>query len=265
MFSLRLKCAPGEVDFLSAELWEAGTVGIRELEEGEGVHLIAAFETNDARLHLLRHFASRQPGWSQEDSTNWVEATHLAWPARTIGRQIFLAPPWCTDETPIGRVRVIHNPGLACGTGEHPCTQLALAALETAALAGKTVVDVGTGSGILAIAALHLGASFAIGIDTDEAALSAARENFELNQLLPHLVVGSADCLRDGCAAVTVANISATVLLSIADQLLRITSPRGQIILTGFTADELPAVQQTFSAGEVTSCAEWRCLRVPLS
>jgi len=162
-------------------------------------------------------------------------------------------------------VRVIHNPGLACGTGEHPCTQLALMALETMALAGKTVVDIGTGSGILAIAALRLGAGFAIGIDTDEAALSAARENFALNTLPPQLVVGSADCLRAGCAAVTVANISATVLLSLAAELFRITGSAGQLILTGFAEYELAAVQQNFGFGEVTSCAEWRCLTVPLS
>ena len=264
MFSLRLKCSPGEVDFISAELWEAGTVGIREQDEGDGVCLIAAFDSNERRADLQCYFANHQASWSQEDSINWVEATHRAWPARAIGRRIFLAPPWCSDETPTGRVRVIHNPGLACGTGEHPCTQLALAALETANLAGKAVVDIGTGSGILAIAALRLGATVAVGIDLDEAALSAARENFPLNNLPAHLIVGSADCLCDGCSAVTLANISATVLLSIADQLLRITGPSGQVILTGFTAYELTAVQQTFGEGDVTSCAEWRCLRVPL-
>jgi len=176
-----------------------------------------------------------------------------------------LTPPWCIDETPPGRVRVIHNPGLASGTGEHPGTQLALTALEAASLAGKTVVDIGTGSGVLAIAALRLGASVAIGIDTDEAALTSARENFALNNLPPFLVAGSADCLRAGCAAITVANISATVLLSIADDLIRITGPGGQLILTGFAECELPAVQQNFGDGQVTSCDEWRCLTVQLS
>jgi ribosomal protein L11 methyltransferase len=249
MFSLRLKCAPGAgaVEFLSAELREARTPGIRELDEGDSVCLIAAFETNELRPNLLRHFANYEVSWSQEDSTDWVEATHRAWPARVIGQRIFLAPPWRSDETPTGRLRVIHNPGLACGTGEHPCTQLALAALETPSLAGKTVVDIGTGSSLLAIAALRLGATLAIGTYTHEAALRAKRENFALNDLPHHLVVGSAGCLRDGRAAVTIANISATVLLSIADQLLRITGPHGQIVLTGFTAYELSAVQQDFN------------------
>jgi ribosomal protein L11 methyltransferase len=265
MFSLRLKCTPSEVDLISAELWEAGTVGIRELEEEKGVFLIASFETNAARTDLLNRFAGRDTHWVQEDSTDWIEATHRAWPARAIGQRIFLAPPWCLDDTPAGRIRIVHNPGLACGTGEHPCTQLALSALEKANPPGKIVVDLGTGSGMLAIAALCLGASTAIGIDTDEAALAAARENFALNSLPPLLVAGSADCLRDGCAAVTIANISATVLLSIADELLRITGPHGQLILTGFSEYELSAIQQNFGDGEITSCAEWRCLRAQLS
>jgi ribosomal protein L11 methyltransferase len=265
MFSLRLKCTPSEVDLLSGELWEAGTVGVRELDEENGVLLIASFETNAAHTDLLNRFAGRDTLWVQEDSTDWVEATHKAWPARAVGQRIFLAPPWCLDETPSDRHRIVHNPGLACGTGEHPCSQLALGALEKTNLPGKIVVDIGTGSGVLAIAALRLGASMAIGIDTDEAALAAARENFALNSVPPLLVAGTADCLRDGFAAVTVANISATVLLSIADELLRVTGPRGQLILTGFGEYELPAIQQNFGDGEITSCAEWRCLHAQLS
>jgi len=265
MYSLRLKCTPSEVDFISAELWEAGTAGIREMDEENGVVLIAGFETNDERAALIERFAPHGAQWKQEDATNWVEETRRAWPAREIGRRIFLAPHWCVEETPAGRIRVVHNPGLACGTGEHPCTQLALAAIEAADVSGKTVVDVGTGAGLLAIAALRLGARLAVGVDTDEAALHATRENFALNDLPDFLAAGSADCLRDGCAAVTIANISGTVLLSIADDLLRVSGPGGQLILSGFTGDELPAIEKTFGRGEITSCDEWRCLNVPLS
>jgi ribosomal protein L11 methyltransferase len=248
MYSLHLKCSPDEIDFLSGELWEAGTVGIRELEDG----LIAGFETNGHRADLLKRFGG---SWVQEDSTDWIEATHQAWPPRLIGDRIFLAAHWCADETPAGRVRVIHNPGLACGTGEHPCTQLALAALESANVSGKVVVDIGSGSALLAIAALRLGARTAVGVDLDEAALTAARENFELNGLPANLAVGSADCLRE--ADVTISNISATVILSIADELLRIG---GTLILTGFSDYELLAMQQTFGPGTVTENGEWRCL-----
>jgi ribosomal protein L11 methyltransferase len=127
------------------------------------------------------------------------------------------------------------------------------------------VVDIGTGSGLLAIAALRLGARTSTGLDTDEEALSAARENFKLNDLPCGLVAGSAECLRDGCAEVIIANISATVLLSIADELLRIGAESGILIVTGFTEAELPAMEQFFGGGAVTSCGEWRCLSVALS
>jgi ribosomal protein L11 methyltransferase len=257
MYSLRLKCTADEVDLISGELWEAGTAGIRELEEGLSAVLIAGFETNARRADLMARFAGHDAQWMQEDSTDWVDVTRRAWPAREIGQRVFLAPVWCADETPAGRIRIVHNPGLACGTGEHPCTRLALMALERGA-AGNTVVDVGTGSGLLAIAAVRLGARLAIGIDIDEEALQAARENFSLNQLPGLLVAGSVDCVRDGCAAVTVANISGSVLLSIADDLLRISG--GRLILTGFTEDELFTIKQVFREGDVTACGEWRCL-----
>ena len=73
-----------------------------------------------------------------------------------VGERLFLAPPWSEETVPDGRVRLIHNPGLACGTGEHPCTQMALAAMERIVKPGDRVADIGTGSGILAIGAALL-------------------------------------------------------------------------------------------------------------
>jgi ribosomal protein L11 methyltransferase len=155
---------------------------------------------------------------------------------------------------------------LACGTGEHLCTQLALITLEQCVHRQAKVVDIGAGSGILTIAALQLGAAWAVGVDTDEAALEAAVENFELNQLVPMLASGSADCLVDGCADVVVANISATVLVSIAGDLLGLLAREGYLILTGFQEPELAAVQSIFAAAAdvtsslVFSLEDWRCL-----
>ncbi|HEY3939259.1 MAG TPA: 50S ribosomal protein L11 methyltransferase, partial [Bryobacteraceae bacterium] len=183
MYSLRLTCLAEDVDLLSGELWQAGTLGIREVEQGASVTLIAGFETNERRAGLLRALAAFAPEWSAEKTTDWFEETRRAWPGRSIGERLFLAPPWCREATPAGRERVVHNPGLACGTGEHPCTRLALIALETSVTPGCRVMDAGTGSGILAIAALKLGAAVAVGLDLDEASLGAARENFSLNDL----------------------------------------------------------------------------------
>src|SRR6185437_10559719 len=171
MYSVRITCSRDEVDRVSGELWEAGTLGIREIEEGECVALIATFE-------------NAQPGgWKEDQSIDWVAETQRAWPARPVGQRIFLAPPWSRESTPEGRFRLVHNPSFASGTGEHPCTQLALAALEECIAAGSRVIDIGTGSGILAIAARLMGATSAVGLDTDEMALDIARENHALNGL----------------------------------------------------------------------------------
>jgi len=260
VYSLYLTCEAGQADHLSAELWEAGTEGIRELDYGDSVRLIAGFATNENRAALLAQFAAYAPEWEHEDDIDWVEETKAAWPPREVGARFFLAPPWSIDPTPPGRERIIHNPGLACGTGEHPCTQLALMALEQCLSPGSTVADIGTGSGILSIGALRLGAETAIGIDIDTAALQAARENFELNRLPANLVAGSADCLATECADVVVANINATVLLSMLDELLRITCTGGWLILTGFTEAEVEAIALTLTDPQVLALNEWRCV-----
>lgn len=260
MYSLHLYCAPGDVDLLSSELWEAGTVGVREVDGGESVQLIAAFESNDHRASLLARFAPHHPVWEHEDDIDWVQHTKDSWPGRTVGQALFLAPPWCDEPTPPGRVRLAHNPGLACGTGDHPCTQMALETLESLVTAQHTVLDIGTGSGILAIAARLLGARTALGVDTDQGALIAARENFRLNNLPAMLVEGSVDCVKTGTADVTMANISSTVLLMILDDLIRATKPGGKLILTGFSEAESAVFRRAMHCEQVLTDGDWRCV-----
>ncbi|MGI9070132.1 MAG: 50S ribosomal protein L11 methyltransferase [Bryobacteraceae bacterium] len=265
MYSIRITCSSEQVDWLSGELWEAGTCGIRELTHCAGVVLIAAFKTNEYRAELLRRFAYYTPEWEPETVTDWIQHTRDAWPARAVGTKLFLAPGWCTDPTPEGRERIVHNPGQACGTGEHPCTQLALRALEECVTADSRVIDVGTGSGILAIAAVRLSAALAIGMDIDEASLETARENFRLNDLTPRVVAGSAEAVADRWADVTVANINGTVLLAILDELLRITRANGWLILTGFAEEEVSAFERYFPISKVLAEEEWRCVIVTVS
>lgn len=260
MYLLRLTCSSEQVDWVSGELWEAGTAGVRELGSGGCVVLIAVFERNDARRELLRRFAQYAPEWKHETATDWIQHTRDAWPPRIVGKRLFLAPPWCDGSTPGDRERIVHNPGQACGTGEHPSTQLALKALEDCVTVGSRVIDVGTGSGILAIAAVRLGATFVIGFDIDEASLQAARENFSLNGVTQPLVAGSAEAASDGWADITVANISGTVLLSILNELLRVTRANGWLILTGFSDAELPVFQTCFPSATVSAINEWRCV-----
>jgi ribosomal protein L11 methyltransferase len=261
MYTLELLCTPDEVDELSAALWESGTAGIRETEGVEGrVLLMAGFEDGVQGRSLVEQFAAHKARWREEPNIDWVARARSSWPGRSIGNKLFLCPPWCEDETPRGRYRLVHNPGLACGTGEHPCTQLALEAMEEVVRPGLRVADIGTGSGIVAIAARLLGASPAVGIDPDEEAVLVARENFQLNHFFPSLAAAFADAVRTGWADVTVANISGTVLLAVMDELLRITRPGGELVLTGFSAAELPAFESLLNGGRILSSGEWRCL-----
>jgi ribosomal protein L11 methyltransferase len=260
MYSLEISCSPEEADELSAELWEAGTIGIRELEPADGsVRLIAGFESAESQK-LLTRFARHAPHWRQEPAIDWLKQSEQSWPGRLVGKTFFLCPPWCREETPAGRTRLIHNPGLACGTGEHPCTQMAIEALEDTVQPFSRVADIGTGSGILSIAALQLGAKAVIGVDIDELAVTVAADNFRLNRLEPRLAVGSADRIRLDWADILVANISGTVLLSIWDDIIGAARPGGTLILTGFSAGESHAFEELLDYPTVLSSGKWRCI-----
>src|SRR5947209_1489189 len=121
MYWLRLTCPPEAVDRVTGELWAFGTAGIQELETDGALVFIAHFDTAESRDDLISRFRLYAPEWGCEEEKDWVQENRAAWPAREVGRRVFLTPSWSTQVTPAGRERVIHNPGLACGTGEHPC------------------------------------------------------------------------------------------------------------------------------------------------
>jgi len=262
MYSLELTCKPEDFDSIVAYLWDAGTAGIREEHAGEFVRLIAGFSSNELRQQLLDHFAGYMPAWKAEKDTDWAQYTRDAWPGRLAGKRFFLCPVWRDEPAPPGRIRLVHNPGLACGTGEHPCTRMAIEAMESVVFPGCRLADVGTGSGMLAIAARQLGAGAAIAVDPDESVLKTARENFSLNGLQPLLAAASADAIRSAWADITVANISGTVLLAILEDLQRITKPGGHLILTGFSEDELPAFTALFPRSRILAEEDWRCIGI---
>jgi ribosomal protein L11 methyltransferase len=153
-------------------------------------------------------------------STDWVQHTYDAWPPILVGEKFFVAAPWRTDPTPPGRFRLEVNPGLQCGTGQHPCTRLCLEAMEREVKPGDSVLDVGTGSGILSIAAKLLGAGRVIACDIDSEAAKAVP-----------FFVGSADAVRTASFDIVVSNISEEVLGRLRADLERVARKR---ILSGF-------------------------------
>jgi ribosomal protein L11 methyltransferase len=165
-----------------------------------------------------------------------------------IGRRIRIIPSWMeADVLPTDAVLRL-DPGMAFGTGVHPTTQLCLEAMEERIHPGMDVIDLGCGSGILAIAAVKLGAGRAVGMDQDPQAVQTARENVIRNGVESKIEIrlGSLDTLLEErlSAPVVVANILASVLKEmLSGGLAKTVRPGGCLILSGILADQAPAVE----------------------
>jgi ribosomal protein L11 methyltransferase len=139
------------------------------------------------------------------------------------------------------------------GTGHHVTTRLCLAALQTIDLNGRSVLDVGTGSGVLAIAADLLGAASALGIDNDADAIQSARESLELNPDARHVTFETIDLAARTLPAadVVTANLTGALLIRSAGALLTAVRPHGMLILSGIQSGERDEVRQAFGDAEI--------------
>jgi ribosomal protein L11 methyltransferase len=265
MFSIDLDCAQEDKDLTIAELSDAGCTGIVELEDREERALLRAFFDDDAQQYELQ---SRFGGEIKPaDTRDWVEFAHTYLKPMEIGRRIFVCPEWRDDPTPPGRIRISVNAGLAFGTGAHETTRLCLEGIERHLKPGMTVVDVGTGSGILAEAAFKLGAGQVLASDNDPEAVRVARENFARAGVKVEVSIGSADAFADNLAHLIVANISPAWISDLAPEWVRVLKPGGIAILSGFEAQDVVRVSAALEAagGRITSEfgeGEWRMLEV---
>lgn len=222
MISIYLECAAEDQDALIAELHERGTAGVLELGSG----LRAWFDDVGQVRDLVERYDGEVLAGDEED---WEQRTRESFPPLALGERFWLAPPWNSDAAPPGRMRLEINPGLACGTGWHPCTQMCLEAMERYVRPGGAVLDVGTGSGILSAAAALLGAGRVIGCDIDFDSVAIARD-----RVGSRVFAGTVDAVSTNCFDVVVANISAPVVLSSLAEFRRIARKPGFLILSGF-------------------------------
>lgn len=258
MFSIDVECPQEEREIAIAELWDAGCTGIVEQED-----TLRAFFDDDARqAELQARFGGEiKPA----DTRDWVAFAHEYLQPMEIGRRIFVCPEWRHDPTPPGRFRIEVNAGLAFGTGAHETTRLCLEALERHVKPGMTVVDVGTGSGILAEAAVWLGAGKVWANDNDPEAVAVARENFQRAGVDVELSLGSADSAPARFADIVVANISPAWIADLASEWMRILKPGGIAILSGFEAGDIRRVSAALEAAGARIAGEfgereWRML-----
>jgi len=191
------------------------------------------------------------------DDEDWARRSQENLEPVTIDR-ITVSPPWAAPRTPHpaprallpAPIRIVINPSMGFGTGHHATTRLCLRELQNLPLAGRSVLDVGTGSGILAIAAARLGARRVVAIDSDADAIENARENVALNGDLEGIDLRVADIAQATLppADVVLANITAAALIALADRLLALVNPSGTLIVSGILDEQAGGVRGAFAA-----------------
>ncbi len=187
------------------------------------------------------------------DEADRAEAWKAYFPVLRIGRRLVIRPTWRRHRREPGDVVLALDPGMAFGTGLHPTTRLCLAATEALAdrgvIAGARVLDVGCGSGILAIAALRLGAATALGIDTDPIAIEATTANARRNRLVRRLRarLGSLPS-EEPAFDVVLANLIAGLLVPLAPALHDEVRPGGTLLASGIFVDREAEVRAAFAA-----------------
>jgi len=186
-----------------------------------------------------------------------------------VSERFVVKPTWREYEADEDEMIIELDPGRAFGTGSHPTTSLCLKLMEENIKEGETVIDVGTGSGILMVAADKLNAGDIWGVDIDELAVESAKENLELNKVSPeksHVFKGDlVKVVEDRKFDVVVANILADVILLLLEDMSRVIKKDGLMILSGIIEDKLPEIERKivelgFEITEVKADKEWRAI-----
>jgi ribosomal protein L11 methyltransferase len=266
MFCLTVECRGEERERLIGELSDAGLEGIVEHDLPEGACRLEAFFDDAEVAHRL---AARLSAWQAIvaacEDRDWVAYSQAQWEPELAGERFFLVPAWRDDPTPDGRHRLAMPPGTAAGTGRHPATQLALEGMERRLRPGARVFDLGTGSGILAMGAVLLGAGSVVACDIETEAASAAASYLREAVAPVSLFAGSARSVRGGVVDLLAANLNAVTIRQLAGEMVRVLAPAGEVIVTGFERNEADRVERLF-AGLGLVCLDriessgWVCL-----
>lgn len=244
-------------------------LGVVAIEETDDSHWRVVFREDAARSHARETLADAVGlGLAMTPSDvadgNWAARSQAALCAIRVG-QVIVTPPWdlaATRQAP-DAITVIVEPGMGFGSGHHATTRLCLAALQRLDLRGQSVLDIGTGSGVLAITAALLGAAQVLGIDVDPDALGSARSNATLNGDPPVLALRLADFRVEPLprAHLVLANLTGSMLTAGAELLTRLVYPGGHLILSGITEEESASVVGAFTALGTVECqtreGEW--------
>jgi ribosomal protein L11 methyltransferase len=181
------------------------------------------------------------------EDRDWERAWMDHFQPMRFGQHLWVVPTGMAPPEDASAVVLDLDPGLAFGTGTHPTTALCLQWLDGHPPRGRTVLDFGCGSGILAIAALKLGAAHALGTDIDDQALWASRENAVRNGVAERLALYRPEALPDTPVDLLLANILANPLIQLAPRLAALVRPGGQLLLSGILAEQADAVMAAYA------------------
>ena len=242
------------------------TAGLQRLKD-----LLQQLRQNDPKGEL----GSLELAVKPLPETDWEESWKENYPPQIIGDTLVVLPYWKADEDYDGRRKVILDPGLTFGTGAHPTTRMVVEAMEQHIKPGYSCLDLGSGSGILSITALRLGAARAVGVDIDPKAEDIARENAAYNGFAaPEFTAVTGNVTADKqmmqrlAAAhydVVLVNIVADVIIGLAPVLPHFLDENSTVILSGILDSRLGDVLQALQAAglrilSTRSMEEWRCI-----
>ncbi len=252
---LDLHAHPDEYELLIALLTDFETCGIQEDTEAGGTHLSAFFPADRSIAEFRKSFSTAMvqrklaSGFHLSkiriDPGQWLQEVRRHFRGFSIGQTFYIHPGW-VEPPPDSPVSILMEPGRAFGTGTHESTRLALRNLEKAALGSRTVLDIGTGSGILAMAAAKLNpAAQVTAIDIDGQATRCAASNFLKNWVFHiHLVQAGVEAMASRWDLV-VANLTGPILDKLSGEIDRITG--GDLIVSGFPCEASSRVLESFS------------------
>ena len=206
---------------------------------------------------------------------DWEESWKENYPPQPVGRRLVVVPYWLAEQDQGGRLPVVLDPGLTFGTGAHPSTQMVMEVMEETVTPGTACLDLGSGSGILSICALRLGAKTAVGVDIDPKAEDIARQNAGFNGFASPAftaLTGNVtadrklmDRLSKDAYDLVLVNIVADVIIGLAPVLPRFLGPDSLLICSGILDTRLPDVLDALARADlaVTQIKEkedWRCV-----
>ena len=260
------------------EYWDYIDESLQQKLEGLSNIKLYLETGDDAGMDRLKAIVSRlglSMTVSQLPDVDYEESWKDSYPPQPIGNSLLVLPYWLADTDTDGRKPVILDPGLTFGTGAHPSTQMVMEAMEELVQPGDHCLDLGSGSGILSIAALRLGAAGAIGIDIDPKAEDIARENAGYNRFAaPEFTALTGNVTADKALmqrlsereySVVLVNIVADVIIGLAPTLPAFITDTRRLICSGILDTRLEDVTGALTASglrilQIRQKEDWRCV-----